>query len=254
MRPTRAVVDLHLRMIRQRRDAAGVDPFDQVHRPAEQRRDAGARIVDPDVLDRVDVAAVAAPVVRVPLGDGPNPGLVRVEHERAGADPLGEVRLFGPDAEAQVGHQRRDVGVPIGEADRDLVLVGGLDVGDRRDQRAHHRLGACAAMVIERVDDVRCGEFFAVVEVHAAAQLEHPLSCAGAAVPAFGERRPHVQMLVNDGQLVIHLRADELNLGHPSSGIERIGAAETGHPDQQVPAAFRNLGLRRHGQGRRDAG
>jgi hypothetical protein len=67
------------------------------------------------------------------------------------------------------------------------VLAVGLDVLDRRNKALAGRLRILAAVNVDGMDDVLGYERLAVVELHALAQLEHPLGGVVRHLPALGQ-------------------------------------------------------------------
>ena len=148
-----------------------------------------------------------------------------------------------------VGKAIGKVGVGGGERDLDLMVVELLDVGD-----ALHRRGAAgfrfAPVKVERIDRVVGGEFLAVREGHALAQLEDPVLGAVGRLPALRQLRMRASVLVPFGEAVPDsvVDVDHHGIGGGAE-VQAVGGAAAGKAELQRAAALGRLGGDRAGAG-----
>ena len=206
------------------------DALDEVELARAQVGQAHRRVDDRQVDDPVEVDRALVPVVRVALEHDAVLRDALDELERARADRLGAelvalgLRRLGRDHHAgAVGQHREQRRERRRQVEPHRLRVDHVDAGHRRQLAAPVRAGhGLVALDVEL--DRRGVELLAVVEGHAAAQLDGQRLVVGRPFVAGRELRHDVQLLVDVEQLVAqrgeHDAADE---GARQRRIEHVG-------------------------------
>ena len=225
---------------------------------ALERRRAGAVVGDHPELDRVEVGRAllhlagrveSAPVVRVAVDGEGAVRLPRAEHERPGADRVARALVL------RVQHRRRHhvggraVEVRAGER-RERLLEIDLDghvverLGAAEDGAEGQRVEGAGQVGVEVVDHGLRVERGAVLELHARAQLDHPLGEVLVGDPAGRQPRLGPGVGAGGGQRLEDGRAHEVAGVVPLVG-GRVPAGGLGGDAHHEGATRGRLGRRR---------
>ena len=214
------------------------------------------------ILDELEHDLVQLDRRRVAVGLGLGQGdrfafLAFDELERAGADRVGAVgwRALGID-QGGVGDAEieQDEGVGILHRDLDRGGIDHLDAVDRAIEILGRHLGVGRDQPVDREFHVRRVEGFAVVVLHAGAQLEDVLLAVGRHGPALGQAGHDVAVAVDARQALVDVLVGDL--ANRGGGVEaRIEHRRLQRQaDDDVVAGRLGRRRRRRRRGRRGCG
>ena len=227
-----------------------VHPVDRVDLIGHQRVHPRRTVVDRDLFDRVEPAAVVLVVVLILGDERAHAGLEVLDLVAAGADAFGDALLDAArrvDDDVIVRQEVGEVGVAGGEHELHLVVAELLHLLDRAHDGLGGGLGALLGMDRQRLQHVVGVEVLAVMERHALAEVEGPGLGVGRRLPAFGELALERPVGRDLGQAVEHRAVrqhdhEAVGMRAPVPAVGGVGARDA-HAQR---AAVLRLGAQRH--------
>ncbi len=216
-----------------------------------QRIGARRHIIDADHMHLVEMRLALAEIVRIAAAFHAHPRLPTVENIGAGASALLEVGGVGRlDGEVIVAQGEAKIGVAVFQHDDHFVLAVGAHFIHLLQQGFGRRIGTLAAMPVERLDDILGLQRLAIVELHAAMQLESPGGGIGRSIPGFRQLRHQLGMFVIAQQRVAQQPlGGQLRHGiRQQARVQRIRRRRPRSADPQQAADLGGLRRRRLGK------